>query len=142
MIVIFTAVAVMAGYRFQGGASLSVEYGHPYFQEGFEHRQSGKISVTDQRRFSQHNDRALAIDDVLLSTYREIAGDPEMRRKVVFEFSRGPDAWSQYVVSNLRIRLGGEAKPKSECFKRFLYIDIRSGSASSSRTFGSVPDLF
>ena len=55
----------------------------------------------------------LQSDDVLLSTYNQIANDQEKRRGVIYEeLLRGPEAWGQYVVGNLKIRLGGEGETK------------------------------
>jgi capsular exopolysaccharide synthesis family protein len=138
MIVIFTAVAVMAGYRFSKAERL-------YRSSTVIHisRKDSNIGkVENFRNAAKEEDflntmiALLQSDDVLLSTYREIAGDPEMRRKVVFEeFSRGPDAWSQYVVSNLRIRLGGEGETKKA---NVLSVSYTSTSAQEAYVVISV----
>ena len=115
IVLIMTAVSIGVGYRYMTAQRL-------YRANAIIHisqKDSGIDGGAGLRKSAREEDflntliALLQSDDVIVSTYNNIAEDPEKKKGVIFsEFVRGSDAWKQYVVANLRIKLGGEGETK------------------------------
>ncbi len=138
IILIMTAVAVGVGYRYmtaqrlyRSNAVIHISQKDSGIDGGGATRKSAK-----EEDFLNTLIALLQSDDVIVSTYHAIADDPEKKKNVVFsEFVRGPDAWKQYVVTNLRIKLGGEGETKKA---NVLSVSFSSPSPKEAFTVISV----